>query len=74
MTRRPTPYILVVVVITVGLGFAATDLESEFNIRDILPRGGEVLRDMEALDAAVGGSEEMYTVLVKARPRRLAPC
>ncbi len=66
VTRRPTPYIVGVLIVTVGLGFAATDLESEFSIRDILPRGGGILQDMNTLDAAVGGSTEMYSVLVKA--------
>ena len=66
VTRRPAPYIIVVLAVTVGLGFAATGLESRFSIRDVLPRGGEVLEDMNTLDAAVGGSTEMARVLVKA--------
>ena len=48
------------------LGFFATDLESEFSIRDILPRGGVLLQDMDTLDAAVGGSTELASVLIKA--------
>ena len=66
LTRRPVPYIIGVIVITSGLGFAATDLRSEFNIRDILPRGGDVIRDLETLDAAVGGSTEMTSIIIKA--------
>ena len=66
VTRRPAPYIVVVVAMTIGLGFAATGLKSEFSIRDILPRGGSVLQDMQTLDAAVGGSTEMASVLVRA--------
>ena len=66
VTRRPAPYILVVVAVTIGLGFAARDLKSEFSIRDVLPRGGSVLTDLNTLDAAVGGSTEMASVLVKA--------
>ncbi len=66
VTRRPAPYIVVVVAVTIGLGFAATGLKSEFSIRDILPRGGSVLEDMKTLDAAVGGSTEIASVLVKA--------
>ena len=66
VTRRPTPYIVGVIAITVGLGFAARDLESEFSIRDILPRGGGLLEDMNALDVAIGGSTEMVSLLVKA--------
>ncbi len=65
VTRRPGPFIVGVLAITVALGFAATDLESEFSIQDILPRGGSVHQDMETLDAAVGGSTEIATVLVK---------
>ncbi len=63
---RPAPFLLVVVGLTIGLGFAATDLESEFSIRDILPRGGSVLEDWETLDQAVGGSTEMTSVLIRA--------
>ncbi len=66
VTRRPTPYIVGVLAVTIALGFAATDLESEFSIRDILPRGGTLLEDMDTLDAAVGGTTEIYSVLVKA--------
>lgn len=66
VTRKPTPYIVGMIAVTVGLGFAATDLESEFDIRDILPRGGGLLEDMNTLDATFGGSTEMYRVLVKA--------
>ncbi len=66
VTRKPTPYIVAVIAITVGLGFAARDLESEFSIRDILPRGGGLLEDLNALDVAVGGSTEMVSILVKA--------
>ena len=66
VTRRPAPYIIVVIAVTVGMAFSATRLESEFSIRDILPRGGSVLQDMDTLDAAVGGSTELASVLVKA--------
>ncbi len=66
VTRRPTPYIVGILAITVGLGLAARDLESEFSIRDILPRGGGILEDMETLDSAFGGATEVFNVLVKA--------
>ena len=65
VTRRPGPFIVAVLAVTVALGFAATGLESEFSIQDILPRGGAVYEDMETLDAAVGGSTEIVTALVK---------
>ena len=66
VTRRPAPYLVVVIAVTIVLGFAATGLKSGFNIREILPRGGSVLEDMETLDATVGGSTEMASVLVTA--------
>ena len=66
ITRAPAPYLVVVLVVTGALGYAATGIKSEFSIRDILPRGGDLLRDMNTLDAAVGGSTELATVLLKA--------
>ena len=66
VTRRPAPYLIAVIAIAVGLGFAATGLESEFSIKDVLPRGGGVLEDMNTLQAAVGGSTELASLLVKA--------
>ena len=66
VTRWPAPYILVVLAVTVGLGLAAPGLKSEFSIRDILPRGGTVLADMDTLEAAIGGSAEVTNVLIKA--------
>ena len=66
VTRRPAPYIIAVVAVTIGLGYAATDIKSEFSIRDLLPRGGSVLEDLDTLDTAVGGSTEITNVLVKA--------
>ena len=66
VTRWPAPYLVAVIVVTIGLGFAATGLESEFSIRDILPRGGSVVEDMNTLEAAVGGSTEIASLLVRA--------
>ena len=66
VTRRPAPYLLVLVVVTAGLGYAATGLESEFSINDILPRDGDVLEDITTLEEAVGGSPELASVLIKA--------
>ena len=66
VTRRPAPYIILVVAVTAGLGYAATDIESEFSIRDLLPRGGSVLEDLNTLDSSVGGSTEMTSILVTA--------
>ncbi len=66
VTRHPTPYIAAVVIVTIALGYAATGLESEFSIKDVLPRGGNVMNDMNTLEAAVGGSTEVANLLVKA--------
>ena len=66
VTRWPAPFIVVVLIVTVALGFNARNLHSEFSIKDILPRGGSVLQDMNTLEAAVGGSTEVTTVLLKA--------
>ena len=66
VARRPAPYLIAVLAVTVAFGFAATGLHSVFSIRDILPRDGTVLNDMETLEAAVGGSTEQARVLVKA--------
>ncbi|MDE2716647.1 MAG: MMPL family transporter [Chloroflexota bacterium] len=66
VTRRPMPYLVTVILISLGLGYAATDLKSEFSIQDILPRGGSVLEDMKTLEASVGGSTEVATILLKA--------
>ena len=40
------------IAVTIGLGYASTGLKSEFSIKDILPRGGSVLEDMNTLEAA----------------------
>ena len=66
VTRWPIPFLLVVLAVTAGLGYAATGLKYEFSIKDILPRGGSVLKDMNTLEAAVGGSTEIASILVKA--------
>ena len=66
VARRPAPYIVGVLVVTAFLGFSARGLEAAFSIRDILPRGGSLHQDMDTLDAAVGGSTGMTSVLVRA--------
>ena len=66
ITRRPAPYIVAVLAVTIALGFAARDLHSEFSIRDLLPSGGSVLEDITTLDDAVGGSTENASVLLVA--------
>ena len=66
VTRWPAPYLVAVLAVTIGLGFAARGLHSEFSIKDVLPRGGSVLKDMNTLEAAVGGSTELASLLLRA--------
>ena len=66
VTRWPAPYLVAVIAVTIGLGFAATGLKSELSIKDVLSRGGSVLEDMNTLEVAVGGSTELASVLLKA--------
>ena len=66
VSRRPAPYIIVVVAVSIGLGIAATDIEARFSLRDILPRGGEAIGDLDAVEEAVGGSTQIINVLIQA--------
>ncbi len=66
VARRPLFYLVVVLVVSAGLGVASTQIESRFSILDIMPRGGSVTNDLETLNAAVGGSPEVANVLVRA--------
>ena len=66
LTRRSAVYIICVLAVTGALGYSATNLETEFNIRDILPRNGEVIRDLQTLESAVGGSSEITSILIRS--------
>ncbi len=66
VARRPAIYLVCVLVVSVGLGVASTGIESRFSILDILPRDGSVTKDLETLNAAVGGSPEVADVLLHA--------
>ncbi len=66
VTRKPAYYLGVILVISAGLGFASTGIESRFSVLDILPRGGNVTKDLKTLNAAVGGSPEIANVLLHA--------
>ena len=66
VARRPAPYLIAVTGVTIWMAFAASGLQAEFSIRDVLPKGGTVLNDLETLDASVGGSTELASMLVKA--------
>ena len=66
LARRPTPYLALVVVVTVLLGIAATGIESTFDRRELLPTSGDTSIDLVTLDEAFGGSTEDVNVLVEA--------
>ncbi len=66
VTRRPAPYLIAVAAVSIGFGVAATDIEARFSIRDILPRGGELIADLDTVEAAVGGSTQLVNVLIEA--------
>ncbi|MDE0122566.1 MAG: MMPL family transporter [bacterium] len=72
--RWPVPLLAVLAAATVGFGFAAASVTTDFSHRDLLPSGGDLNRDLDTLRAAVGGSTEVVDVLVKAEitePRTL---
>ncbi|MDE0235112.1 MAG: MMPL family transporter [bacterium] len=72
--RWPVPLLAVVAAATIGFGFAASSVTTDFSHRDLLPGGGNLNRDLDTLRAAVGGSTEVVDVLVKAEitePRTL---
>ena len=66
LARRPAPFLVVVGVVTVLLGAAATQIETVFDSRDFLPSSGDATRDIETLDAAFGGSTGTVKVLIEA--------
>ena len=66
VARRPAPYLIAVTGLTIWMAFAASGLHAEFSIRDVLPKGGTVLNDLESLEESVGGSTELASMLVKA--------
>ncbi len=66
LARRPAPFLIVIAVVTVILGIAATDISTEFDSRDFLPRGSDGVRDVETLDAAFGGSTDAVQVVIEA--------
>ena len=66
LARRPAPYLAVVGVATVLLGVAATQIESTFDRRDLLPATGASRTDLATLNAAFGGATEEVNVLIEA--------
>jgi len=65
VARKPAPYLIAILVVSIGLGLASTRIESRFSILDIMPRGGSVTNDLETLNAAVGGSPEIANILLR---------
>ena len=66
VTRRPMPFLVAILALSVLFGVASTQLESRFSILDLLPSGGSVANDWETLDAAIGGSLEVANMIVHA--------
>ena len=67
VTRRPAPYIIVVVAVTIGLGYAGDRASSRSSASaTCCPGAGVCWKDLNTLDTAVGGSTEITSVLLKA--------
>ena len=66
VTRRPMPYLVAILALSIGFGVASTQIESRFSILDLLPSGGSVANDWKTLDAAIGGSSEIVNLLLRA--------
>ena len=66
LARRPLPFLVAVVVVTIVLGVSATRIETVFDSRDFLPSDGDAIRHVETLDAAFGGQTDTVKVLIDA--------
>ncbi len=66
VTRAPAPYLILVAVVTIALGFSAAGIRAEFNVNDLLPDDGSVRADLETLNEALGGTTETVNVLLYA--------
>ena len=66
LARKPAPFLVVIGIVTVLLGAATTQIETEFDTRDFLPSGGDAIRNIDTLDATFGGSSDLVTVLIEA--------
>ena len=65
VTRKPMPYLVAIIALSIVFGVASTRIESRFSILDLLPSGGSVANDWVTLDAAFGGSSEMANMLLR---------
>lgn len=66
VARKPMVVLAGTGIVTIVLGAAAFNINTEFNSNDFLPSGGETVTDLEALEEALGGQTEAVTVLVEA--------
>ncbi|MBT8213966.1 MAG: MMPL family transporter, partial [Acidimicrobiia bacterium] len=66
VARKPMVVLVGTAIVTIVLGAAAFNINTEFDSNDFLPSGGESLTDIEALEEAFGGQTEAVTVLVEA--------
>ena len=73
ITRRPAPYVVLVAAISVGLGIAATNLTTDFSLRDLLPSNGNLAKDLQSLDEAFDGPTEVVNILVEAELTETRP-
>ena len=73
IARHPAPYVVFVAAISVGLGIAATNLTTDFSLRDLLPSNGNLVKDMQSLDEAFHGSTEAVNILVEAELTETRP-
>ena len=73
IARRPAPYVVFVAAISVGCGIAATNLTTDFSLRDLLPSNGNLIKDLQSLDEAFHGSTEAVNILVEAELTEARP-
>ena len=66
LARKPAPFLVVILIVTVVLGLASTRIETVFETRDFLPSGGDAIRSIDTLYAAFGGSTDLVTVMIEA--------
>lgn len=66
VARKPMVVLAGTAIVTIVLGAAAVNINTEFNSNDFLPAGGDTLTDIEALEEALGGQTETVTALVEA--------
>ena len=66
VTRKPMPFLIAILALSIIFGVASTRIESRFSILDLLPSGESVASDWTTLDAAFGGSTEVANMILRA--------